>query len=146
MFVTYLINHLQMPIIIAVIVIIALIAGVTFFTKDSDDVIEEVSSISSTDKITGTFTRNSGYLTPKKTSHNIEVTLTILDDIVTDANVIYDHKEGFTTPGQERFEQEYKVEVVGKNIHNISLSRVGGASLTSNSFNEIIDQIIQENS
>lgn len=88
--------------------------------------------------VSGTFTTNTTYLTPKRTSHALAVTLTVTNDVVTAATVRYDNKDGFSNSYQERFDADYKTQVVGKKLSDISLSRVGGASLTSNSFNEAI--------
>jgi hypothetical protein len=93
--------------------------------------------------ISGTFTENTTYLTPKRTSHSLAVSLTVQNDVVTTADVRYDGKDsGFSNTYQERFDAAYKTEVVGKKLSDISLSRVGGASLTSASFNEAIKQVL----
>lgn len=81
------------------------------------------------------------YLTPARTNHIIDVTLTLEDGIVTDADVVYDEGAGFSNPHQERFDGAYKAQVVGKRLDQINLSRVGGASVTSRSFNEVIADI-----
>ena len=137
-----------MPIIVAVIVIIALAIGATLIIKTPS---EETSGDSTSTEavapkmITGTFTENSSYVTPKKTTFSIALTLTVSDNIITDAHIAYDGlNEGYSTPGQERFDAEYKEEVIGKNIREVSLSRVGGASLTSKSFNEAVDKMLEK--
>lgn len=81
------------------------------------------------------------YLTPARTSHTIDVSLTIEGGIVTAADVVYDNGEGFSNPNQERFDAAYQAQVIGKPLSEISLSRVGGASLTSAAFNEAVAQI-----
>ena len=91
--------------------------------------------------VNGTFTEKANYQTPAKTTQEIAVTLTIKDDIVTDAKVVYDNSPTYSNQNQERFDKAYKTEVVGKNIEEISLSRVGGASLTSGAFNEAVAKI-----
>ncbi len=87
------------------------------------------------------FTSSASYLTPARTTHNIDVTLTVANGIVTDASVVYDKKEGFSNGNQERFNGAFKAEVVGKPLSTISLSRVGGASLTSEAFNTAVANI-----
>jgi FMN-binding domain len=82
------------------------------------------------------------YLTPARTEHEITVELTLTGDTVTEANVLYDGQETSQNPNHERFDAAYKTEVVGKTLAQISLSRVGGASLTSQAFNEAVAKMI----
>jgi hypothetical protein len=91
-----------------------------------------------------TFTEDVSYLTPARTEHTMSVSLTIAEGVVTEANVIYDAGEGYSNPNQERFDTAYKSEVIGKPLSEISLSRVGGASLTSQAFNEAVAKIAAE--
>ena len=93
-----------------------------------------------------TFTETGSYLTPARTEHKIAVTLTLLNGIVTEADVIYDGEKGFSNPSHERFDGAYAVEVIGKPLSDISLSRVGGASLTSTAFNEAVTKIAAKQS
>jgi hypothetical protein len=81
------------------------------------------------------------YLTPARTSHDMTVTLTVADGIVTDASIIYDNGDGFSNAHQERFDGAYKAQVIGQPIDGIALSRVGGASLTTGAFNDAAAQI-----
>lgn len=97
------------------------------------------------DGLPSNYIANTTYLTPKRTSHTLAVSLTLEGDTVTDASVQYDGKDtGFSNNYQERFDAEYKTLVIGKKLTDISLSRVGGASLTSESFNEAVKQIAIE--
>lgn len=97
--------------------------------------------------VTGaTFTENVSYLTPARTEHTMIVSLTIVDGVVTDSSIIYDEGEGFSNPNQERFDGAYKAEVIGKPLSEISLSRVGGASLTSQAFNDAVAKIAAQQS
>lgn len=92
-----------------------------------------------------TYTENVSYLTPARTEHKMAVTLSVADGVVTDASVTYDGKStGFSSPHHERFNAAYKTEVVGKKLSEVSLSRVGGASLTSKAFNDAVAKIVAE--
>ncbi len=86
------------------------------------------------------------YLTPRRDEHTVDVTLTIADGIVTDAEVTFDGKPaGEVSNGtQGRFLAAYEAEVIGKPVANINLSRVGGASLTTGAFNEAVAKIAAE--
>jgi hypothetical protein len=91
----------------------------------------------------GSFTANTAYTDPGRKEHDIEVTLTIADDVVTAATVLYNGAAA-NTPNHTRFENGYKQEVVGKPLDSISLSRVGGASLTTEAFNDAVASIKTE--
>ena len=76
------------------------------------------------------------YLTPRRTSHEIAVAFTVEDGVVAGVSIAYDKKDGYSNDYQSRFDGAYKTEVIGKSLNEISLSRVGGASLTSEAFNQ----------
>ena len=93
---------------------------------------------------TKTYTTEETYFVSNK-KYTIDVTLDVKDGTVTNSDVIYGNKEtGYQHPLQERFDGAYKTQVVGKKLDNISLSRVGGASLTSKAFNEAVANIIDQ--
>lgn len=88
------------------------------------------------------YTSIASYITPARTTHEMNVELEITDGVVSNVNIKYDGKDqGFSNPNQERFDNAYKTEVIGKKLEEINLSRVGGASLTSQAFNEAIANI-----
>lgn len=93
-----------------------------------------------------TKTEVASYLTPARKEHEITVTLTLNGDTVTDAAVLYDGTSNFSNPSHERFDAAYKTEVIGKTLSQISLSRVGGASLTSQAFNEAVAKMLETQS
>ncbi|MEM9336842.1 MAG: hypothetical protein AAGA35_03240 [Patescibacteria group bacterium] len=86
------------------------------------------------------FSASASYFTPRRTEHDILVTLTLKDRVVVDADVTYDGGAA-ATPSHTRFDDAYRSEVIGKRLNEISLSRTGGASLTSDSFNEALADI-----
>lgn len=93
----------------------------------------------------GTYSADASYLTPRRTEHEITVELTVADGIVTEADVTYGGPNGTTeNPNQASFDEAFRAEVVGQPIDEIELSRVGGASLTSNAFNEALGNIEAE--
>jgi hypothetical protein len=94
----------------------------------------------------GTYTVSANYIAPSRSSHDVEVTLTLLDDVVTDATVSFggDTDVDASNFNQNKFVAAYKTLVIGKELDNISLSRVGGASLTTNAFNDALAKIKTE--
>ncbi len=154
-----------MPIVVAILGVIMVVLGVLLFTlspaeettpvvqteemnrtetmeAEEEAVVETEPLVDvETSLMANTYTGSGTYLTPARTSHEIEVSLTVENGIVTAADVIYDGGEGFSNPNQERFDGAYEAQVVGKSLDSISLSRVGGASLTSEAFNQAVAAI-----
>ena len=90
--------------------------------------------------IDGEYTTRTTYLTPRRDEYSLDVTLTLKDDVVVDASI--DYGQGAENdPNAARFEAAYKTEVIGKPLSEISLSRVGGASLTTGAFNAALADI-----
>ena len=102
-----------------------------------ETIMEEVAATG----VSGTYVAEASYLTPRRTNHDIEVSLTLEDNVVTAAEVLYDGESNASTPNHSSFDAAYESEVIGKSLDEISLSRVGGASLTSNAFNEAVAEI-----
>lgn len=85
------------------------------------------------------------YLTPARTTHNMDVALEIDETgVITGANILYDDGDGFSNPHQERFDGSYRQLVVGQNIDEFNLSTVAGASLTTKAFNEAVNKIAED--
>jgi uncharacterized protein with FMN-binding domain len=88
----------------------------------------------------GTYTASGSYQTPE-TVEQIEVTITLADDIVTAVEVTGDPQASETERYQSEFIGGIQDEVVGKNIDDLSVDRVAGSSLTSGGFNQALDVI-----
>lgn len=88
----------------------------------------------------GTYTKTGSYSTPGG-RESIEVTVTLANDIVTDASVKGGASSGEAKQYQNEFISGYKTAVVGKDVDEVSLSRVAGSSLTSNGFNAALKLI-----
>ena len=87
-----------------------------------------------------TLVAEASYLTPKRTEHDLVVTLELDGETVVAANVTYDGGPAMT-PMHSAFDGAYTTEVIGVNVNEIDLSPVGGASLTSVAFNEAVADI-----
>jgi hypothetical protein len=159
-----------MPIVVAVLGVVIVVMGAVLFLTPADQapttpesIVEEANrtdemvAVEETNVETSpnptpdttagtTFTEDVSYLTPARTEHKMAVSLTITDGVVTDSTIVYDGGEGFSNPNQERFDAAYKAEVIGKTLSEISLSRVGGASLTSQAFNDAVAKIAAQQS
>ena len=91
----------------------------------------------------GTYTADGSYATPESVE-TITVTVTLEDDVITDVEVTGNPTKRESEQYQSKFIGGISAEVVGKNIDEISVSRVAGSSLTSGGFNEAIQAITAE--
>lgn len=91
----------------------------------------------------GTYTASGSYQTPE-TVEQIEVTITLADDVVTAVEVTGDPQASESKRYQSEFIGGIQDEVVGKNIDELSVDRVAGSSLTSGGFNDALDEIKAE--
>lgn len=91
----------------------------------------------------GTYSATSNYYVPHGVE-SIKVTLTLKGGIVTDSNIVNSETNNESASYQEGFAQEYKSSVVGKNIKDVQLSYVAGASDTTNGFNDAVNSIINQ--
>ncbi|MEZ4104186.1 MAG: hypothetical protein R3B60_02785 [Candidatus Paceibacterota bacterium] len=149
-----------MPIVFIIIGVIILALGYTFFfsndtkTDDTTDTKTEVNTTKEnnvgdktlpTSSTPQTFTQKATYVNPSRKTQEIEIILEVNDGMVTNSQVKYDGKDsGYANKYQERFDEVYKSEVIGKKLDQIHLSRVGGASLTSEAFNNAVADIISQ--
>lgn len=135
-------------------IIALLVAGITFFNISSKANAQQVPDINQAQVVVAEKTKaqtsnktlqkqhtaTASYLTPRRKEHKVEVTLKLDGSTITDADINYDGGKA-NTPSHSAFDKAYKGEVVGKNIQDVSLSRVGGASLTSDAFNQAVQDI-----
>ena len=89
----------------------------------------------------GSYSQGMDYSVPSGDSESITVTLTVAGDVVTDAELQTVANHNTSKGFQANFAAAYESQVVGKNIDEIVLSRVGGASLTSTAFNKAVTAI-----
>jgi uncharacterized protein with FMN-binding domain len=91
----------------------------------------------------GTYTQSGRYISPGG-AESIDVSVTIANNIITSAEVKGNASRGDAKAYQSDFIAGYKSSVVGKEVDSVSLSRVAGASLTSNGFNTALDAIKED--
>lgn len=89
--------------------------------------------------IDGTYGATGSYRSPGGTEE-IGVALTIADDIVT-AVTVDPQASGTSGQYQSQFASGIASLVVGKNVDEVSVSRVSGSSLTSTGFNSALETI-----
>ncbi len=142
----------QKWIIIAVLVIIAL--ALLFVLKGKDDTEpvnrpEEESLVESDDSQAmpsesmyrnGIYSVVGEYISPGG-MESIGVTLTLVNGVITDSVVIPHAERPISVTMQADFTANYKTFVVGKNIDEVSLTKVSGSSLTPVGFNDALAKI-----
>ena len=110
-------------------------------TSDSNEAATE-----STDTSTfkdGSYSATGSYLSPGG-RESVDLTVTIKDGVITESSITTDAASNDSRRYQELFAENYKELVVGKEVNGLSLSRVAGSSLTSNGFNDALDEIRNE--
>jgi uncharacterized protein with FMN-binding domain len=88
----------------------------------------------------GTYTESGDYSAPSGTE-TVEVTITLADSVITAVEVIGDATDPEAKLHQGEFIDGIQDVVVGKNIDEIQVDKVGGSSLTSGGFNRAVDAI-----
>lgn len=90
----------------------------------------------------GTYTASVTYFTPDG-QEPLDVKVTLSGNTITDTSVDANTISGEGQRYFDRFSSYYKSQVVGQKISDVSLNRVAGASLTTDAFNQALQQIMQ---
>jgi uncharacterized protein with FMN-binding domain len=150
------------PAIIALIVIVllAIAAGAVYLaTRPSDDAAQQTTEVTSSSQTEasdssqssesnatykdGTYTATGTYSTPGG-RESIDVSVTIENGIITDTSATGSANNGDSAQYQGQFLDNYRTLVVSRSIDDVNLSRVAGSSLTSNGFNNALEEIAQD--
>lgn len=88
----------------------------------------------------GTYSTEGNYASPGG-PETIDVTLTVKDGVITEADVVANATNPGSVMWQGKFVEGYKAEVVGKNLADLELTKVSGSSLTPKGFNNALEEI-----
>jgi uncharacterized protein with FMN-binding domain len=88
----------------------------------------------------GSYTESGDYTAPSG-PESVEVTVTLADNIISEVEVVGEATDAQAKLHQGQFIDGIDELVVGKNIDEISVDKVGGSSLTSGGFNDAIAAI-----
>ena len=91
----------------------------------------------------GDYTADGSYSAPSGTE-TISVDLSLEDDVVIFVEVTPHATEGNQKKFQNQFAEGIAAEVLGKDVDELTISRVAGSSLTSSGFNEALEAIKDE--
>lgn len=145
-------NKVLIGIIVAVVLV--LVAGYLFYLTRKDNAInksetassqqeESATSVTSGEYTDGTYTATGSYQSPGGTEE-IELSVTLANGAITTTSATTQAASGTSRQYQREFIDNYKDLVVGKSIDDVELDRVAGSSLTSNGFNDALDEIRQK--
>ena len=81
---------------------------------------------------------------PEGMNESITVSLTITNSLVSEVSLTQSMNDGKSRRYQLAFESEIQPLVVGKDIKNLNLSRVAGASFTTDAFMQAVEKIKQQ--
>lgn len=88
----------------------------------------------------GVYSTSGNYISPGG-AEELGVTLTLKNGIIIDSKVEVKAVRDISVTMQNDFAQNYKEQVIGKNIDEINLTKISGASLTPNGFNDAVEKI-----
>ncbi|MCU1579463.1 MAG: FMN-binding protein [Rhodoglobus sp.] len=88
----------------------------------------------------GTYTESADYQAPSGTE-TVDVTLTLASGVVTAVTVQGHANDPQAKLHQGQFASGIAAVVVGKNINDLQVDKVGGSSLTSGGFNAAVEEI-----
>jgi uncharacterized protein with FMN-binding domain len=88
----------------------------------------------------GLYSKTVTYIVPSGTD-DFRVNLTLANGIITDISTDVLAKNEDSIKYQTKFSSKIKAVVVGKNINDVKVGVISGASLTSQAFNDAIGQI-----
>lgn len=71
----------------------------------------------------------------------IDLTVTIESNVIVATSLRSDGASGESQQYIDQFIDGYEIEVIGKNVNEVELSRVAGSSLTSTGFNDALSDI-----
>lgn len=89
----------------------------------------------------GEYSGSGSYIPPSGTTEEVDVKLTLKENVVTDLEVKTSGKNLQSKQYQREFTSGINQEVVGKSLDELDVDKVAGSSLTSQGFNRALDAI-----
>lgn len=134
---------------LAIALIVVLGIGVFFFANKGKEEMKETlppvkqnmapTSVRATYK-DGEYTQEGNYTSPGG-AEQIDVDLTLKNNIITEATVTPKAENPKSKYMQGVFVENFKQYVIGKDINDLKLSKVAGSSLTPQGFNDALEKI-----
>ena len=92
----------------------------------------------------GEYSAQGSYTPPSNQTEDVDVTLTLEDSVVTALEVTTSGNHPTSKMHQRDFTSKVQEQVVGRNLDELDVDKVGGSSLTSSGFNKALDAIRSE--
>ena len=92
----------------------------------------------------GEYSARGSYTPPSNRTEEVDVTLTLKDSVVTNLEVETSGNHPTSKMHQRDFTSNVQEQVVGRNLDELDVDKVGGSSLTSAGFNKALDTIRSE--
>ena len=89
----------------------------------------------------GEYSGTGSYIPPSGKSEEVDVKLTLKDNVVTELEVETSGNALQSKQYQREFTSNIQEQVVGRNIDELDVDKVAGSSLTSQGFNRAVDAI-----
>lgn len=105
------------------------------------DSVTSSASASSTSYKDGTYTTTISYTVPHGYSNSVTASITISNGVVTATDVDNDYSDNESGMYIDSFNAAIKSAIVGQSIDGLSPSRIGGASLTTQAFDDALTTI-----
>ena len=144
-------------IVIAILIIAAIAIAAVQMTKKKEATEQEQPSLAPTETTmmgnkkqmmgttmmsykNGTYSATGDYMSPGG-AEQIDVKVTLKNNAITDATVISKATRPNSKQYQGMFILNFRPQVIGKNIDQITLTKVSGSSLTPKGFNDALEKI-----
>jgi len=89
----------------------------------------------------GTYTASSSYNVPHGNTNSMSATVTVSGGNITAVSTNNNYSDGESAMYVDSFKSSVSSAAVGSSLANASFSRIGGASLTTQAFDSVLDQI-----
>lgn len=98
----------------------------------------------STAYVDGTYTASVNYAVPEGGANTLKVTLVLANDTVSSVTTVSTYSERESSEYVNGFKSRISSAVSGKPIESAFVGRIGGASLTSEAFNQALNAILND--
>lgn len=104
----------------------------------------EISDTSSSVYANGTYTATTSYAVPRGFQNTIKVTVTVDNGTISAVSATHEYEDRESEFYVDAFDADISAAVGGDTIDDAYAGRVGGASLTSNAFNDALQTIVND--
>lgn len=138
-------NKPNNKIILALPAVLVLLLGAYFLITNINSGSSEslTSTVTKVEYKNGLYEESISYQVPKSTN-TLKATITIKDDVITEVSTSHVFSSPKSKEYTDPFDKEISGAVVGKKFKDLDIKILGGASLTSDAFNKIIDALTQK--